>query len=342
MDVIAPAFIAVSEDSRVGEARRIAQGLASQIGFDETRAGEVALVATEAATNLVRHATGGEILLRGEESGGRRELEMVALDTGPGMADLPAHQTDGYSSAGTRGVGLGAIHRVASAFDIHSTPGTGTVLVARFFEGDEPATNGAVRVGGVSGPRPGETACGDAWISRHDAEATVVMVVDGLGHGPEAAAAAAAAVTTFEKRSRLSPGDIVGAVHDALRATRGAAVAVARIDPPRAEMLFCGVGNIAGALIDATGSRHLVSLSGTAGHHVHKVQEFRYPWPERGWLVMHSDGIATRWSLDAYAGHESLHPLLLAGLLYRDHRRGRDDATVVVVRGEGLPTGGKK
>jgi hypothetical protein len=184
----------------------------------------------------------------------------------------------------------------------------------------------------VSVPRPGETACGDAWTLAHDEDATTLLVVDGLGHGHDAAEAANAAVAAFERMPPRTPVEIADALHHALRPTRGAALGVARIEPALRRLRFCGIGNIAGAVVGAGSSRHLVSTPGTAGHTTHRLREYHYDLPEGGWIVVHSDGVDTRWSLGHYHGLETRHPLLAAGLVYRDHRRGRDDATVVVAR----------
>jgi hypothetical protein len=159
-----------------------------------------------------------------------------------------------------------------------------------------------------------------------------VLVVDGLGHGTEAAVAANAAVSQFQDSSTEPPADILAAVHRAMRHTRGGAVAVARIEWESATVTFAGLGNIAGAIIGVTGeARRLVSHNGIAGHNARRVQSFDYPCPD-GVLIMHSDGVGTRWSMDDYPGLVNAHPMLIAGVLYRDYTRGRDDATVVVAR----------
>jgi hypothetical protein len=85
-------------------------------------------------------------------------------------------------------------------------------------------------------------------------------------------------------------------------------------------------------LLSPAGSRGLFTHNGTVGAQVRKVQEFEYAWPDGGLLVMHSDGLQTRWSMDPYPGLMARHPAVVAGVLYRDFQRGRDDATVLVLR----------
>lgn len=169
-----------------------------------------------------------------------------------------------------------------------------------------------------------------------------ILVTDGLGHGPLAESASLEAIKAFHTHAHLRPAEILKVIHDALRSTRGAAVALAQVDLKDRIVRFAGVGNISGVLIGPSGSRNMVSHNGTVGSEVRKIQEFEYPWFEDATLLMCSDGISTRWSLDTYPGLIKRHPSLVAGVLYRDYGRGTDDSTVVVVRqAEGWRVSGK-
>jgi hypothetical protein len=121
-------------------------------------------------------------------------------------------------------------------------------------------------------------------------------------------------------------------MHAGLRPTRGAAVAVAELVPSERAVRFAGLGNISGAIAGPTDAHSFVSHNGIAGHEMRKIQEFTYQWPVGSLLVMHSDGVSARWDLGRYPGLASRHPSVVAGVLYRDYSRGRDDALVVVVR----------
>jgi anti-sigma regulatory factor (Ser/Thr protein kinase) len=314
------------------EARRSATELATRRGLDESDAGKLALVVTEAATNLVKHAGGGEILVgpSGDEAG----VDILSLDRGPGMANLATCLRDGFSTSGSPGTGLGAISRLATRFDIHSTPGAGTALVAAVARGRaRPAVPAETfDVGGVSVPAPGEDVCGDGWAALPVADGVKAIVVDGLGHGVAAHEAAVEAIKAFRAAIARPVEEIVDRVHGALKTTRGAAVAVTSIDARRRLVTFCGIGNISGTIVGDGPARNTVSHGGIAGHGAVRIQVFTYPWPERGLLVMCSDGINTHWSLDPYPGLRLRDPALIAGVLYRDFVRGRDDATVVVAR----------
>jgi len=318
--------VQVADETAVAVARRRALAVAANVGFDEVRAGQLAIVATELSTNLVKHGGGGKLLI-GDAAG---HVDLLALDLGRGMNDVDACMADGYSSAGTPGNGLGAVRRLAQQLQVASWPGRGTAVFARVARtGTAPVSDSEA---GLSIAKAGEEVCGDAWTSQMDQQASTWFVVDGLGHGVEAALAAQAAITQFHRNAAAPVAELLQGVHLAMRHTRGGAVAVARLERATSTVAFAGLGNIAAALVPAVGQvRHMVSLNGIAGHNARKVHTFEYPCTD-GLLIMHSDGIGTGWTLQRYPGFMRLHPMLLAGLLYRDFARSRDDATVVVAR----------
>jgi anti-sigma regulatory factor (Ser/Thr protein kinase) len=324
--------VAVEDTSQVAAARRMATGLARELGFDEATAGRVALVATEAATNLLKHARNGEMLLGTTVAGGTGVIEILALDRGPGMANVDRCFEDGYSTAGSPGTGLGALRRLATTLDVYSRPG-GTALLIRVGPPAVLSAAAATAVGGLNVALGSEDHCGDAWDHEPQAGGRAVLVVDGLGHGAGAAEAARAGVLAFRRHAGAPPAARVASLHAALRTTRGAALAVAEIDTVRGVVRFAGLGNIGASVYGNGPVRHLVSHHGTAGHSAHRIAEYTYPWPSRGVLIMHSDGVASLRDLDPYPGLLHRDPGLVAGVLYRDFARRRDDATVVVARG---------
>src|SRR5215510_7365034 len=123
--------VPIVEMNQVAQARRIATELARNLGFTETEEGKVALVATEVATNLVKHAADGQLLLDGFTEAGINNIELLTLDKGPGMTNVSQCTRDGYSTTGSPGTGLGAILRTSSLSDIYSLPGVGTAVLAR-------------------------------------------------------------------------------------------------------------------------------------------------------------------------------------------------------------------
>jgi anti-sigma regulatory factor (Ser/Thr protein kinase) len=323
----------VEDPSAAGEARRLVSRLSAAVGLHENQAGAAALIATEAATNIVKHAGRGEVLLR--ELEGTDGVEILAVDRGPGMGNIDACLRDGYSTAGSSGTGLGAIQRLASVMDIYSRPGGGTVLLAQINKTSGTWPRRPFDIGAVSVPKAGEEVCGDGWAILEQRDRLTLMVVDGLGHGPVAAQAAREAERVFRTSPPAAPAEIITRLHGALRTTRGAAAAVAAVDGGAGEVQFVGVGNIAGMVRSNGDRRQTVSHNGTVGGEMRKVQEFTYPWSTGALLLMHSDGINTSWQLENYPGLANAHPSVIAAVLYRDANRGRDDATVVVVRQTG-------
>lgn len=328
--------ISVEETSKTAEARRTARDMALELGMDEGGAERVAIVVTEACTNLLKHASRGRVLLQTttEEAEASSFLELLAVDQGPGMSNLDQCLRDGFSTGSSPGQGLGAIQRMSKQSDIYTLPGKGTVVLARWWpapNGWKPATG--FRLGAVNVSKPGEEVCGDSWGSVRVDQDLVIVVADGLGHGTEARLASSEAVRQLYQSPELPPKALLARIHQALRSTRGAAVAVARIDSVRGKLTYAGAGNISARIYAGSeGRQNLVSLNGTAGHQCDRIQEFSYSWPEDGLLVLHSDGLSTSTGLESYPGLAARDPALIAGVLYRDFCRGRDDATVVIVK----------
>ncbi|WP_441235776.1 SpoIIE family protein phosphatase [Bradyrhizobium sp. 930_D9_N1_4] len=325
--------VGVNDQSGVAEARRSATDLAQRSGFTDTDKGKLALIATELSTNLVKHGSGGEILVGTYEDNESQGIEIIALDKGAGMSNVAACLEDGYSTAGTAGHGLGSVIRQSHFVDIGSWPGIGTAVLARVAPGKPAAVKppSSPTWGGVSIPKAGEEVCGDAWSVSSSGDVRTLLVADGLGHGPEAAEASVEAVRLFHRYGGHTVTNLIDYVHGGLRATRGAAVSIARFDPSIKKIVFSGVGNVAGMTIVAGETKRMVSMPGTAGFNARKIQAFDYPF-ERGLLVLYSDGLASSWTTDRYSNLAALHPSLIAAILYRDFTRNRDDATVLVAK----------
>jgi anti-sigma regulatory factor (Ser/Thr protein kinase) len=321
----------VRDASEVGEARRAAAGLAHRKGFSQDIEARIALVATELATNLLKHAGEGLVAINEFLDADGSGIELIALDKGPGIADVARCLVDGFSTVGSPGTGLGAVTRVSDSYAIYSRPGIGTVVMARFLapNADPP---GALEIGVVIDTYPGESVCGDGWVAINGRKGDTLLLVDGSGHGPHAAYAAATAAQAFADNIDKECVPLVEAIHRALAPTRGAALAVARIDSDARVVRFVGVGNIGAVLANGGEARRMASYNGTAGHIAPRIREFTYPFTGKPLVILHSDGLSARWEIAAYPGLAAGHPSLVAGLLFRHHRRDRDDATVVAMR----------
>jgi hypothetical protein len=272
-------------------------------------------------------------------------LQILASDQGPGLGDLERAMTDGYTTRATPGLGLGTVRRQSDRFDVYSRINEGTLAMAQVNDrtGQRMVEMAAERVGAEPGPETavlstcidGELVNGDSWAVWKLAQRTLYLMVDGLGHGHNASVAAQTVIRLTDRALARDPATgltkIVQELDMPMRATRGAAVML--LEARAGKVVCCGVGNISAALCspDAT-MRSLVSHNGTVGHRMTRVQEFEYPWVEGTLLVAHSDGLATRWKMSQYPGLMAHEPGTIAGVIYRDAVRGRDDATVLVSR----------
>jgi len=321
--------IALTDRSSVGEARRSAISVASILGFDEGRRNDIGIAATEAATNVILHAHSGELLIcfSGEE--GSWLLDLTAIDSGPGISNISRAMEDGFSTIGTPGQGLGAVGRLSDLSSIYSVPEKGTVNWCRF----KLRRNGpSAEIGVISVPVKGETVCGDGFFMQRGERHSIYMVVDGLGHGIGASEAADEALSVVRASVQASAVEILQRTHDALKKTRGAAMSLAIVDHEKKILTYAGVGNIGAVLSTGTVSRTLISQNGTLGAILPRVQEYSLPIERSTLLLMFSDGLTSKTGISAYAGIQGRHPAVIAGVLYRDFSRKRDDASILVAR----------
>jgi anti-sigma regulatory factor (Ser/Thr protein kinase) len=327
-------LIEISEQAQLGDARRKAAALASSLEMPETRCAQVALATTEMATNLIKHAGRGHLLLQPLRENGASGLRVTGVDKGPGIADVSRALEDGQSTSATIGGGLGAIRRVSDAFNIYTAPDRGTIIAAEFWSAKptRPFSAAGIEVACISEPIRGEDTNGDGWGMRISADSVLLMIVDGLGHGTLAADAAREAERVLSRENWTSLDRLLQETHLALRKTRGAAEAVATIDAQKGLLSFAGIGNISCSVVEPTASRSLASHNGILGQQMERLQQFTCPWNKESILVMHSDGMATRWDLQKYPGIFRKPPSLIAAVLHRDFRRERDDVTVLVAK----------
>ena len=317
----------MSDRSSAGEARRTAVAAAQNLGFSPDRQNDIGIAATEVANNILLHAGSGEFVVCPFQQGSAAWLDLLALDAGKGIEDVSRAFEDGYSTAGTAGQGLGAVKRLSDSCTVYSVAQKGTAFLSRF-QRDDAAPKRSY--GAVSLAMKGETVCGDAFLVLPGATRSLYMVVDGLGHGAHANEAAEVAVATVGACLTETAIEIVSRTHDALKKTRGAAMSVAIVDHDKKVVTYAGIGNISGMLTTGSTSRNMISQNGTLGAILPRVQEFVYPYQERTSLIMFSDGLNSKCNLTAHPGLAGRWPELIAGVLYRDFSRHRDDATVLV------------
>jgi anti-sigma regulatory factor (Ser/Thr protein kinase)/serine/threonine protein phosphatase PrpC len=334
--------IALGHSSDVLVCRRRVAHLATGMGFPAVQVGELAIVATELAENVLRHGGGrGEFSLSKIVGPRGQGIEIVCTDSGPGFD--PAAFADGFSTAGSLGIGLGAVRRFADSCEVQAVvPGRGARVIVRKWLPVAPASAPAVpwprgetqfEVGACSRPVPGYHVNGDAYAVRFlSAGRARVAVIDGLGHGVEAHEAAVQARNLVETRTELDLLTLFRELDERLRRTRGAVAAAADIDLSAARLAFVGVGNIEAVLLGAENSQPLISTSGILGNRARTPRRFEYDWSPASMLVLCSDGIRNAWRTSVDKKLLAGHPDVLANVIINSFTREADDATVLGIR----------
>src|SRR5215470_8023742 len=337
-------WLRVEDASAVPACRKAAQIMAERLRFSASRIGQLALAVTEAASNLHKHAERGSLLLCVNRNGQPPGIDLVTIDAGPGVRDTNAAVRDGHSTAGTLGVGLGTIQRLADFADLYSRPGRGTSLVARFLPGGNIPPRPPPLIGGLPAPpyppgppwaglvRPitGETECGDAYGAVQASGEVTAVLCDGLGHGPLAAAAAAEGVAAVLDDPAGEPAALLERVHRRMSGTRGGAVGIVQLGGQLAR--FAGLGNVAASIVSGGTRKSMISVPGIAGHQARAVRQFEYEVPPGAAVILHSDGVSSRWEAAALPGLAARDPLLIAAVLLAAAGIHRDDAGILVLK----------
>ncbi|MEJ2079383.1 MAG: ATP-binding protein/SpoIIE family protein phosphatase [Acidobacteriota bacterium] len=319
----------------IGDARREARALATALGFEPLQCEEIALTLTELAANLVRHAGGGTLTLTPLADAGRVGLEIQSHDEGPGIADVEQALGDRYSTAGTRGTGLGTVNRLMDQFDIISRRGSGTHIICRKWLRNHRVSNRPcpLSFGVATRPRVPGDANGDAFVVHRWAESALVAVIDGLGHGQSAHRAAQAARQYVTSHFDLSLGQIFLGVGRACRATRGVVMALARFDWGRGQLTLASVGNIVVRVFPKSHSFHFIVRRGVVGLNAPSAVVTEHSWPLDHVLVLHSDGVSVHWGWEDFPDWtDDRSATVMAEELLRAKGKQEDDATVIVVK----------
>lgn len=341
----------IEHPTQVAAARRAVHHLGERLGFAEETTARAEIVVAELANNILQHAAQGHVILGvAPSTDGLRPqaIQIVALDKGPGIASVERARQDGYTTSATLGLGLGASGRQAQAFGIFSELGKGVAAVALVATQIATLADTPQRfdTAVICTALHGETANGDSWATRTASGRELYLVADGLGHGIHASEASKLVTELFLQavaaRPEIGLAELLQQMQIPMHATRGAAVAIVAVDPTKRVATCCGIGNVSCVLVapDET-TRSMVSHNGTLGHQIRRIQEFQYPFEPGTLLIMHSDGLSTHWKLSQYPRLIQSSAAVVAGVLYRDAVRGRDDATILVSRlGMGWTPGG--
>lgn len=324
--------IEILNDAHVGMMGRLAHEATLRLGGDMATAQRTATVASELAANLAKHGRGGEILLSESKSGPDCKIDLHALDKGPGIENVAACLKRGQSSTGLGVRGLRLVNELAQEFQVYTRSGQGTAVWARCHISGTVYPSEIFDHGGISVAVRGEELCGDAWVIAELSDELRIILADGLGHGLLAALAARKAIAIFQSSLQSGLSACLTKIHQELYNTRGAAASLISLNWAAGEIIMAGVGNVAVRILAADTTKAFLGDNGTLGAGIRKITEFKQSWDKDSVLVLHSDGISSRWETAGYPRLMAAHPALIAGVLYRDFRHLHDDSSVVVLR----------
>jgi len=309
------------------------RAISISIGFSESKVGEIDIIVAEIVSNLVKHGNGGNLLVKKIIEDDIEGIEIIAIDSGPGIIDLNKMMADGMSTTNTLGHGLGAIKRLSDHFQVYTQKNWGTVLLSRVFKKPFTIQRKEMEVRSLIVPKPGETECGDGFHFKTIKDGFAFFLGDGLGHGKEAALAVHSAIGAFIECHETSAGECIRGIHQKVKKTRGLVGAAAYYNLKQKMWLICGVGNIAIRSVHGIEQKTLMSYNGIIGHNIPKtLKDHETPGEEVQVLIMCSDGIRTKFDMWKYPGLLKQDLSIVAAVIFKDFARYTDDMAVVLVR----------
>ena len=337
MKVLEHTVIALKTESDVLHARRIAREFGQRFKIGEQMEVRLATIVSELSRNILKYAGAGSCEL---VSLGDKSVRCVFRDQGPGIDNLDAALTDGYSTSGTLGIGLPGAKRLADKFEIQSDNSGTTVTVELNPSGapknhrkgfDQVRPSDSVRCGIAIRPLDWGRYSGDqagVWFRERSA---LVCIADGLGHGEPAERAARKAIETVSANQELGLADMMRECDQALKGSRGAAIALARIDLKSGDLEYLGIGNTRCAIVGQS-IAHLGGSYGIVGEGAKPASVERRTLQRRDVLILWSDGLPESLGLVAPQVRRITDAQVFAEGLIKEHAIDGDDAGVVVFR----------
>ena len=311
------------------------RALAHTLNFNERQQGEIDIVVAEMASNLVKHAGGGQILVKLVRHNDNEGIELISIDNGAGIADINKMVRDGESSKSSLGLGLGAMQRLCDTFQVYSLRNWGTIILCRkYVKGLTLHIKPPLaEIRSVVIPKPGEIKCGDRFFHIENKNHIKLFLADGLGHGEQAARAVQEAGIAFANCQELDPPEILRYINSSVRKTRGLVGMVAIFDIAKKTWGVCGVGNITTKINGPTLSRNYLSYNGIIGLNLPRTMNSQQIIHEKGqYMIMCSDGLRSRWDTLKYVGIGRYDLTILASSLIKDFTRTTDDASVAICK----------
>jgi anti-sigma regulatory factor (Ser/Thr protein kinase)/serine/threonine protein phosphatase PrpC len=332
--MLQPVTIDVADPLHVKQAASRARDFAASLGFAEPHCEQIALVVTELGTNLVRHAHGGMVKLSEVQDSGRIGIQVETEDSGPGIPDIERAMTDGFTTGGSLGFGLGTVNRLMDDLEIYSRMPRGVHVISHRWMRPQRSELRAhdLQFGAASRAYRFMAENGDAFVIIQWERYALAGVIDGLGHGPFAQRAAHTARQYIEQHFDQPLEAIFRGVQRACRATRGVVMALVRFDMAQQKFTVASVGNIEVRLFNSPEHFGLIVRRGVIGLNAPTPVLLEHAWEPNCILVIHSDGLRTHWNMTDFPELASAPPEAIAQRLLQALGKMEDDATVVVAR----------
>ena len=303
--------------------------------------GTVLTVVSELASNIHKHGGRGSVRVARDAGSAGIAVLVEAEDDGRGIPDIERAMQDNFSTAGTLGLGLPGVRRLAQDFSIRSEPGKGThvralVRCAATGPASPQATDRPFRIKGWEigrcvRPLPGERDCGDVATARGFGDATLLFLADGTGHGAAARRAAEAAASVAEAGAWIGLHDLLQQVHARLVGTAGASVGALLLDRASRRFCYAAVGNTSASREVGEPWRG-VSRDGMLGERMPSVLLQEGGVAEGDVFVMCSDGIGSLARSTMPARAARCDAAGLARDIVAELGRAHDDAACLVAR----------
>lgn len=337
--------------------RRSIKLLCLRIGFSSNSIDSVLLMLTELLTNVSKHAKGiaeisATVLKQDYRYSG---IKVVVRDYGPGIDNISEALLDGYSSAGSLGLGLGAVKRLSDEFIINSNPhtkynfDTGTVVEFIKYLKSKPVNmlsmdnlpqyhnkstyfNSAKWfLDGNSEKKDGSRYNGDAIYWSNDTNEIIGAVIDGIGHGYPAYIASKLALEAIKNNKNKTVSQILKIMHKDLAESVGCQILLLKIDKNSKLLTYIIIGNIRAFVLEGSSFKSLLSKDGTIGRMLPSLSEQVINVSQPISLIAHTDGISRVW-ISELRSNNQMKIQVFNNEYFRNYRKRNDDSSWLCLR----------
>ncbi|MGZ9812674.1 SpoIIE family protein phosphatase [Pseudoroseicyclus sp. H15] len=322
--------LTIAARADVAAARQQARAEALQAGLGHDRAEEIAIVATELATNILKYAHTGSILAQAMPQPEGTSLALIAFDQGPGIENLDQMRKDWVSGGAGAGIGIGAIERLSDRAEVLTGP-SGTIWACAFDSPDVRRPQ-ELDIAGLRIAYPTEQSCGDDWGTVAQRGGARLVLADGMGHGKAASKASQAMIELALAHPGQTPKQRLFDLVEDMTRTRGGVISILDFAPGARMVSYGNLGNISGFYVRGGEQRRMVSRDGFVGSPNARPMEEQLDLEPGDIFVLHSDGLRTV-APEVVLGNERRSALMIAAIMLSDRERHRrDDVSVAVAR----------